>query len=536
MSAGNFARILLLSTLVAALTETGKGSAMSDTFARHPDNPRCFVYRGKPIVLITATEHYGAVLNGDFDYVTYLDELAGNHLNLSRTFTFYRELEGSIPPLGYANTLAPRPGREVLPWKRPGPGKANDGGLKFDLRQWNPEYFARFRDFLTEAARRDVIVEVVLFCNPYNTKGQWAWFPCHRDNNVNGVGGGITDQWQFLEGLDPTVLEFQKAFTRRMVQELNEFDNIYFEICNETSSRGRGKESSARIVEWHLTLCGVIRETEESLPKKHVIAVNAHDQLAVYTEDGKKYIETGDAAYFDDRRVDIINYHYISRREPGKGTAVYYPGMPKEGHVGNIWAFMKSRRHVRKPIVFDENWAGVVRGNPTNWDRNRMEAWETILAGGAGFDHLDWSFTPEDETGSGKAPIGDGRHLDGRALRKQLGALADLWRECGPAEMAPNDDLIVSVPEHCRGFASSRADGKLQVVYVADARGYDDGFGGPLRGDVTLRLEKGSYRLRILNPVTVEWSDGGTIRAKGDETHIPLPEFRQDCAVVVGRA
>ncbi len=72
-----------------------------------------------------------------------------------------------------------------------------------------------------------------------------------------------------------------------------------------------------------------------------------------------------------------------------------------------------------KPIVFDENWVGVVRRSPTNWDRNRMEAWEMILAGGAGFDHLDWSFTPQDETGSGKAPIGDGR------LPAGLAALAD---------------------------------------------------------------------------------------------------------------
>ncbi len=35
------------------------------------------LYKGKPIVLITATEHYGAVLNGQFDYVPYLDNWLG---------------------------------------------------------------------------------------------------------------------------------------------------------------------------------------------------------------------------------------------------------------------------------------------------------------------------------------------------------------------------------------------------------------------------------------------------------------------------
>src|SRR5262245_27080972 len=33
-----------------------------------PDNPHYFLFRGKPTVLIGSGEHYGAVLNGDFDY------------------------------------------------------------------------------------------------------------------------------------------------------------------------------------------------------------------------------------------------------------------------------------------------------------------------------------------------------------------------------------------------------------------------------------------------------------------------------------
>ena len=31
----------------------------------HPDNPHYFQYRGKPVILITSAEHYGAVLNLD---------------------------------------------------------------------------------------------------------------------------------------------------------------------------------------------------------------------------------------------------------------------------------------------------------------------------------------------------------------------------------------------------------------------------------------------------------------------------------------
>ena len=43
--------------------------------ALHPDNPHYFIYNGEPAVLMTSAEHYGAVLNMDFDYEFYLNTL-----------------------------------------------------------------------------------------------------------------------------------------------------------------------------------------------------------------------------------------------------------------------------------------------------------------------------------------------------------------------------------------------------------------------------------------------------------------------------
>ena len=47
----------------------------------HPENPHYVVFRGKPTVLVASTEHYGAVLNRDFDFRPYLDELKAAGLN-----------------------------------------------------------------------------------------------------------------------------------------------------------------------------------------------------------------------------------------------------------------------------------------------------------------------------------------------------------------------------------------------------------------------------------------------------------------------
>ena len=78
-----------------------------------------------------------------------------------------------------------------------------------------------------------------------------------------------------MEIHDPSIFERQKKVVQKIVQELNEFDNIYFEICNETSARNNDPEIARRQDSWHLALSKVIRETEQSLPKKHLIAINA---------------------------------------------------------------------------------------------------------------------------------------------------------------------------------------------------------------------------------------------------------------------
>src|SRR5438034_459587 len=83
----------------------------------HSNNSHYFLFQGKPAVLITSGEHYGAVLNLDFDYVKYLDELAAHGLNLTRTFSgAYVEPQGAFNIA--KNTLAPEAGRFICPWAR----------------------------------------------------------------------------------------------------------------------------------------------------------------------------------------------------------------------------------------------------------------------------------------------------------------------------------------------------------------------------------------------------------------------------------
>ena len=120
---------------------------MTTPLSLHPDNPHYFLFRGQPTVLITSAEHYGAVLNADFDYWRYLQTLAADGMNHTRIFVgAYCEPEGAFRIS--RNTLAPAAGRFLSPWARSQEQGYANGGGKFNLARWDEAYFDRLRDFV----------------------------------------------------------------------------------------------------------------------------------------------------------------------------------------------------------------------------------------------------------------------------------------------------------------------------------------------------------------------------------------------------
>jgi hypothetical protein len=91
--------------------------------------PRYFEYQGKPLILLGSGEHYGAVLNPDFDFQQYLNTIAAEGLNYTRIFTgqyaeSYNPGTFGIPK----NTLGPAKGRLLTPYLR-----SNEQGYVFGL-------------------------------------------------------------------------------------------------------------------------------------------------------------------------------------------------------------------------------------------------------------------------------------------------------------------------------------------------------------------------------------------------------------------
>ena len=163
-----------------------------------PGNPRWFEWRGKTLALITSAEHYGAVLNPAFDFRRYLEALERDGMNYTRLFT------GSyVEPAGAfgieRNTLAPSAGVFLAPWARSGQPGCAGGGNKFDLDRFSPEYLSRLKDFLTEAGKRGIVVELTLFCATYGDL-QWGVHPFNPTNNVQSLPSG---PWKSLHTSPP---------------------------------------------------------------------------------------------------------------------------------------------------------------------------------------------------------------------------------------------------------------------------------------------------------------------------------------------
>lgn len=290
-------RILVLTMAISSISGP-LSTAGSDPIRLHPENPHYFLWRGKPTILITSTEHYGAVLNRTFDDKQYLATLQADGMNLTRTFSgAYCEPVGAFKIRG--NTLAPAQGDLLCPWARSDtPGYPN-GGNKFDLTRWDPQYFQRLTDFVTEAGKCGIIVEMVLFC-PFYEDSMWQLSPMNAANNVNGIGRlARTDVYAMK---DKDLLAVQNAMVQKIVGALKDFDNVYYEICNEPYFGGV-------TLEWQAHIAETIVKAESGFPNKHLIAQNIAN--------GSQKIENPDS------RVSIFNFHYTpSRRRPSCRTTL----------------------------------------------------------------------------------------------------------------------------------------------------------------------------------------------------------------------
>ena len=476
----------------------------------HPENPHYFLYRGRPLVLITATEHYGAVINRNFDYVRYLDEAADKRATLSRCFLLFRELEHT--PLNPHSPCKPRPGEYVAPFARTGPGYATDGYLKFDLDQWDVEFFRRLNNFLMEAARRDIIVELTLFSNTYSDL-VWNLNPFNIKNNVNGVGRIAAQDYNSM--VDAALFERQKAYVRKIVREVNAYDNMYLEVCNEPLGGHAGHVSAGEVDAWQDAIRGVIREEEAELPKQHLIFQNA-----VRRSRGYSPLDP----YFSEESIDAITCHSGERLSYGRMLSPPLATfMNRDLNLAGIIQLWDACHEGGKPLVFDEDNSCTNGLDEESWTIHRKRAWTTVCSGGH-YDMIDFSMQAAGQEAGTPAARAH--------IRTWMKHLSTFIHGVDFVHAVPERDFCSQVPPDT--VAATLANpGREYVIYVADKREKGEpGQGEPCSGTLAFNLPAGKYDVQFYGPSCGAFTEEAR-HLDGGEVSLPLGPFAHDIVVHV---
>jgi hypothetical protein len=158
-----------------------------------------------------------------------------------------------------------------------------------------------------------------------------------------------------------------------------------------------------------------------------------------------------------DLNVSILNFHYA------------YP-------EAALW-----NRGWDRPVSYDES--GFIGRSD---DTYRREAWRFLMAGGAAFDGLDYSFTIGHEDGTDLDNNGPGGGSP--TLRRQLGVLRSFLESFDFVSMRPDPDFVRRAP---RAICQSLSNPGRQYVVYCEAGA---------ETEIQLALPEGQWRIELLDP------------------------------------
>ena len=314
----------------------------------------------------------------------------------------------------------------------------------------------------------------------------WDVNPMNARNNVNGIGEVARTEVFALK--DARLTEVQLAMVRKIVSELRDFDNLYYEICNEPYFGGV-------TAEWQAQVARIIADTEAEFPKKHLIAQN--------WANGSSVVEPANPL------VGLFNFHYS-----------------------------------RPPASVAMNWKldRAIGNNETGFDgpadaTYRVQGWDFMMAGGALYNNLDYSFTAGHEDGT-FAPPASTPGGGSAALRRQLHYLRDFFDRIPFIRMQPAAESTVRGPEGASVRALAEP-GKVYAIYAHHGR-VVKGAKPQYQVDTTtasrefvLHLPSGKYTARWRDTRTGKEVKVENFAAAGDDVKLTSPEYAEDIALLV---
>ncbi|MCC6445844.1 MAG: carbohydrate-binding protein [Armatimonadetes bacterium] len=234
----------------------------------HPANPRYFTDSGGKAIYLTGSHTWSNLQDmgeadppGPFDFGGYLDLLRAHRHNFIRLWRW--ELPQWMTAEGKLHYCTPQP------WLRTGPGQALDGKPRYDLSRFDPQYFDRLRQRISAARDRGIYVSIMLFegWGMQFVPDAWRSHPFHPENNINIIPGNDDPAGKGLwihTMANPAITALQEAYVRKVIDTVNAFDNVLYEISNENHPGS---------TEWQYHMILYIRKYESRQRKRHPVGM-----------------------------------------------------------------------------------------------------------------------------------------------------------------------------------------------------------------------------------------------------------------------
>lgn len=334
----------------------------ADPLRANTKNPRYFSKSNGNIVYLTGSHTWENFMDVDFtvndrpfDWLSYLDFLKSNNHNFFRLWALENAKWAGFTTAGVVF--------HPLPFDRPGPGTALDGQMKFDLTSFNQSYFDRLRQRVIEAGDRGMYVSVMLFNGwAVERKGAtgnpWPGHPFNRNNNINGIDGDPNqdENGQEIHTLQiPQVTAIQEAYIRKIVDTLNDLDNVLYEICNECNPQS---------VKWQYHMIDYIKSYQAGKPNQHPVGMTV-----IYPSGINKDLFSSNADWISPNSSG----GYDSDPPESNGAKIIVVDTDHIWGIGGdrYWAWKSFTRGMNILFMDEYNFNGAVLDNPAWVDLRR---------------------------------------------------------------------------------------------------------------------------------------------------------------------
>jgi hypothetical protein len=416
------------------------------------------------------------------DFDAFVSFLKSHGHNL--TLLWYTELPRFR---GLPSTEKPPPDFTVAPhpWMRTGPGKATDGGLKFDLRKFNPEYFDRLRARVKALHAAGIYVGVYLFTGEFQLRFRFRsdGYPFSGPNNVNDVDDGYrggapeTGLASVTMTAPNATTDFQDAYVKKVIDTLNDLPNVLWVVSEEAPTKSTW---------WNSHLISLVRAYEKDKRYRHPIG---------YATPGEKPM---DSVLYNSDADWVAPWARVSpTRSCGTG---------------------KPRCKVNINDS-DHSYFGMWNETPQH---NRSYAWENFTNGNQVlFMDPYLVYYPREKRNLCSSPVnGIGEKPDPRweNFRNNLGYILKYSRKLDLSHVTPMDSLCST--RHC--LAQTPAAGAEYLVYAPS--------GGSFTMDLSAMPDSRMLAVEWFNPATGETIAQDPIKA-GASSQSFTPPFKGDAVL-----